>query len=423
MEIKDLNYCNMNTNTIEISSDDSDDDHKNENRYLPKPDTSPMEEDSSSSSSSSSSSEDSEDSVFPSTSQTTTVTKSSQESRSSKTRKTKSRNSENKKISAAERQALKKKMAVERKAAKDANKVYKPGECMKHMTIEMHPVLLESWYCADVAREAAASGVKVRASSAICDPSLVLWTRTVPPTLTNNDGMMELSAPRMPCERALYVQRLDDAAPLVAARSLADSARQARALAGCPLTLVLYGVKDYFKKSGRKTVNSSNKIISEKDLEEAITDVLVSAACDTVRADTPNELALTIVRFTKAVAETPYKKARRAVDERAEFYMRGDNKKCVAVDKDGNGLGRLWQQMLAVLPMASLESSRALCARYRSPLALFETLLAPGGVAAVADVGVTRAAAPGSKARRIGPEFARKLELLFTATDGSTLID
>lgn len=59
------------------------------------------------------------------------------------------------------------------------------------MTIEMHPVLLEAWYCADVAREAGACGVKVRGSSAICDPALVLWTRTVPPTLTANQGQVK----------------------------------------------------------------------------------------------------------------------------------------------------------------------------------------------------------------------------------------
>ncbi|XP_039752377.1 crossover junction endonuclease EME1 [Pararge aegeria] len=369
--------------------------------------------------------QDSEDSISSSVSGTTKSTQSQESGKKKACRKKtcSKKNDVRKKVTAAEKQALKKKLALEKKEAKDANKIYKPGECMKYMTIEMHPVLFESWYCADIAREASASGVKVKASPAICDPALVLWTRSVPPTLTTNQGMVELTASRVQCEHGLYVCRLEDVAELVAARSLTDTLRRAGQLAGCTLSLVLYGSKDYFKTSGRKTTNSRNKLIKEVDLEKAITDLLVSADCDTVLVNTPNELSLTILHFTKAVAELPHKKAKRDVDEQAEFYMRGDNKKCVSVDKDGNGLSRLWQQMLAVLPMASLESSRALCAQYPSPLAMFEALENPGGAKDVAGVGVTRTALPGAKSRRIGPEFARKLELLFTATDGGTLID
>lgn len=41
----------------------------------------------------------------------------------------------------------------------------------------------------------------------------------------------------------------------------------------------------------------------------------------------------------------------------------------------GNGLSRLWQQMLAILPNSSLEISRAICAKYRTPLELYEVSL------------------------------------------------
>ncbi|XP_034827584.1 crossover junction endonuclease EME1 [Maniola hyperantus] len=409
----------MSVNAIELSSDDSEDSFRSDRYFdLLKTGANIVGEDLQEH-------VDSGDSVSPSASGTSKSSR-SQDSGKRTTRRKRAGSTESevkKRTTAEERQAQKKKLAEERKAAKDANKIYKPGECMKHMTIEMHPVLLEAWYCADIVREAGASGVKVRASSAICDPALVLWTRAVPPTLTNNQGVVELTPSKVQCERGLYVCRLADAAELIDKHSLTQTVQLASQLAACDLTLVLYGVKDYFKISGRKTANSSNKLITEIDLDKAITDLLVSAECDTVAVNTPNELALTVLHFTKAIAEQPHKKAKRDVDEQADFYMRGDNKKCVAVDKDGNGLSRVWQQMLAVLPMASLESSRALCAQYPSPLTMYEALLTPDGVAAVADVGVARAAVPGSRARRIGPEFARKLELLFTATDGNTLID
>ncbi|XP_050352976.1 crossover junction endonuclease EME1 isoform X2 [Nymphalis io] len=330
---------------------------------------------------------------------------------------------EGKKTTAKERQTLKKKLAEERKAAKNANKIFKPGECIKYMTVEIHPVLLESWFCADIQREVSACGARLKTSSTLCDTALVLWTRTIPPTLTSNDGVVQLTPSKQRCAHGLYIQTAVDIESLVISHTLADNVRRVKELAGCELTLVLFGVKEYFKMSGRKTANSRQKLITEIDLEKAITDLLVSANCDTIIVNTPNEVALTIVQFTKAIAEEPYKKSKRALDEQADFYMRGDNKKCVAVDKDGNGLSRLWQQMIAILPLSSLETSRALCAHYKTPLALYESLHTSAGVTDLANVGVSRAAVPGSKARRIGPEFARKLHTLFTAEDGNILLE
>lgn len=60
----------------------------------------------------------------------------------------------------------------------------------QYMTIEIHPTLLNSWFCADIQREANASGVKIKSSPTICDTALVLWTRTIVPTLQNYDGLV-----------------------------------------------------------------------------------------------------------------------------------------------------------------------------------------------------------------------------------------
>ncbi|XP_041972260.1 crossover junction endonuclease EME1 [Aricia agestis] len=309
----------------------------------------------------------------------------------------------------------------ERALAKQNNKIYKPGECMKHMHIEMHPGLLATWYCADIPRELGAAGAHLKSSPALWDTSLVLWSRSVDPVLTNAGGMVGLSASQERCDRGLYVCTAEEVAPHVEAHTLASHMATVEDLAGCKLTLVMFGIKDYFKSSGRKTNNSSRKLMNEIDLEMAITDLLVSAQIDALLVNTPSELALTVLQFTKAIAEAPYKKAKRAFDEQADFYMKGDNKKCVAVDGDGNGVTRLWQQMLAVLPQSSLQTARSLARRYALPKALYEALQVPGGVEAVAGAGVTRAA--GGGARALGPQFARKLHTLFTAEDGDLLID
>ncbi|XP_022128953.2 crossover junction endonuclease EME1 [Pieris rapae] len=321
-----------------------------------------------------------------------------------------------------EQKKSKKKKVDDNNVVKQTQKIYKPEECMKFMMVEMHPTLIESWYCADVQREVTARGAKINKNSSLCDTRLVLWSRMVDPTFTSNNGMVGLTQTKQPCEHGLYIASLEEIEEQLNTHTLSQHMTQAASLAGCPLTLVLYAVKDYFKPSGRKTNRHIPKI-EPIDLEMALTDLLVTAKCDTIKVNTPNELALTIAQFTKAIAEAPYKKAKKAYDEQAEFYMRGDNKKCVTVAKNGDGVDMLWQQMIAVLPHSSLETSRAVCAKYKTLKSLYQALQEPNSVNNVADVGVTRSAAPGSKTRRLGNEFARKLHILFTSEDGNTPVE
>lgn len=327
---------------------------------------------------------------------------------------------------AAERKAKQQKLAEQKAAKKQAeeiNKIYKPSECMKYMNVEGHPSLWSSWWCSDVSREVSASGARVVPSSHICHPSLVVWTRTVPKKLDKDTGQLKLTPGVEQCNSALYVVSAEEIAEHIHNHSLASHLAEIQILADCSLTLVVFGLKDYLKSPRRKTSNSNRNTITEIDFQLAITDLLVSSNCDTVVVNTPNELALLIVQMTKAIAEAPFKLAKRRCDDQAEFYMRGDSKKCVTVDKDGIGVGRLWQQMVAILPHSSLEVARAICSRYSSPRTLFKALQSSDSTDVIADIGVSRAAVPGSKARRVGPEFARKLEILFTAQDGNTLVD
>ncbi|XP_063833247.1 uncharacterized protein LOC135082381 [Ostrinia nubilalis] len=99
-------------------------------------------------------------------------------------------NTENKKTKAS-KQSLKEKQAAEKlakKAANEMNKIYKPGECMKHMNIEIHPTLAAEWYMANVQTEAAAAGARIVPAPDLFHPGLVVWTRTVPPTLCDTGG-------------------------------------------------------------------------------------------------------------------------------------------------------------------------------------------------------------------------------------------
>ena len=59
----------------------------------------------------------------------------------------------------------------------------------------------------------------------------------------------------------------------------------------------------------------------------------------------------------------------------SEFFAI-NNRDCVKVDKDGNGLGRLWNQFLRMFPLASLETAEAVTSVYPTIHSLMEVSLA-----------------------------------------------
>lgn len=55
--------------------------------------------------------------------------------------------------------------------------------------------------------------------------------------------------------------------------------------------------------------------------------------------------------------------------------MAGDKRDTVGVDKDGNGLQRLWNQQLCCFPLARLEIAEAISSQYATPTALMQVCL------------------------------------------------
>ncbi|KAL4719549.1 hypothetical protein ACJJTC_018543 [Scirpophaga incertulas] len=243
------------------------------------------------------------------------------------------------------------------------SKMYKKGECMKYMTIEVHPSLLGAWYMGDLQREATAKHTHVKAVSSMCDPSLVIFTRS-------REGAF--AAPEQ-STHGLYIMEASSVGEYVKNHTLSDHMKSIVDMSGCQLTLVVFGAKDYFK-STRKTTASKGTLMTEIDLMMALVDLLVSVECDNHLLDSSNDLALFIIQFTKAIAEAPFKKSQTMFDELAEFYMRGDKKTSVPIDSDGNGASQVWQQMLSVLPHSSLEIARAISGKYTGPANLAQVI-------------------------------------------------
>lgn len=136
------------------------------------------------------------------------------------------------------------------------------------------------------------------------------------------------------------------------------------------------------------------------------------------------ELLALLQRYTKAIAETPYKQQRQAILGSFKKYLANDNKQCVRVEQ-GNGYGRLWQQHLNRLPLVTLEVAESIIGQYPCPKSMLDHFANdPQAVQTLADVKIKRSNGPQplQTERRIGNVLSGKLYTLYNARDPNTLI-
>ncbi|KAJ8931426.1 hypothetical protein NQ314_015665 [Rhamnusium bicolor] len=102
----------------------------------------------------------------------------------------------------------------------------------------------------------------------------------------------------------------------------------------------------------------------------------------------------------------------------SEFFN-DSNKDTIRVDKNGNGLGRLWHQMLTMFPLARLETAEAITAAYPTPISLFNAYdsCETKKEELLQDLPIRRALGPCISVRRIGPELSKKCYNFFCSTD------
>nr|CAH7744599.1 unnamed protein product [Callosobruchus chinensis] len=109
--------------------------------------------------------------------------------------------------------------------------------------------------------------------------------------------------------------------------------------------------------------------------ESAMLEVEMSHKCLWHFPKTEEDLANFILTVTKSVAQIPYKQEQQEKYQQQNLYFKDSNRDTVRVDKNGNGLGRLWHQMLTMFPLARLEHAEAITAVYPTPKTLFQVTI------------------------------------------------
>ena len=322
------------------------------------------------------------------------------------------------------------------------SKNIKPGECLKFIEVVIDKNIEKYAYITNIVNTLLDANIKYSIDTGLTLNG-ILWKRSVENSYVNESNEICTTTDIETVNQILIIWNWNEVVTKVADDSFCDSIVNIKAsLADYKIILVIFGIENYFtyRKQGKnsnknktKRNNTSNNDelknspeISRHKLEMCLDEVQIIANCNSRLIDSPQDLALMIYQCTKAVAEIPYKLEKSSnLRNKFDWYVMGDNRNTVRVDKDGNGLKRVWQQQLCQFNLSSLEIAEAICSVYPSPADLIEAYMNctdDNGLNLLKDIPIRRAAGPLTTIRKIGPELSKKIYLMFTSEDGENIL-
>ncbi|KAK2178178.1 hypothetical protein NP493_556g00062 [Ridgeia piscesae] len=341
-----------------------------------------------------------------------------------------------------------------KQAQQAAIRQVKPGECLKFMTVVIDPAVLKTPGGSTVLDILQKAEVKYEIVAQPL-PNIVTFWREVTKVTETEPQQLHSHTQDVVESQILLVLPLTDFIELVHAsqtvrRGLASDdvdtlttyiQRARDLLEGRQVTLLIQRLEGYFrdqktredrafrglvlgnqggqKSKGQKVVLPD---VTRLDVEEVLLDLQMRCQCNVKLLETDAELGKMILHYTRAVAETPFKKDRL----KTCFSFHIDKKGCVKVDKEGQGLATVWRQQLQQFKNVSADMANAIVAEYPSPWLLYQAYkMCPTEKCAeelLQDILVRRGAGVLSTSRRIGKELSRRVHQLLTATDPNLVI-
>ncbi|XP_020289793.1 crossover junction endonuclease EME1 [Pseudomyrmex gracilis] len=329
--------------------------------------------------------------------------------------------------------------AIEKKKSRDV----KPGECMKFMEVELDSGIDAFVFHKDIKSTLLNADVKFNVIAQLI-PNSITWRRNIEENYVGDDNQVRVRKSSQPEKHAIVIW---DSCQTVS--HVADDTFCAVVRSTCDLipdhtvTLVIFGTEDYFayrkkRKSARNPGGKGSRcnnndgrfktlpVISRQQLELCLTEIQLNLRCNSRSIENAQDLALMVYQYTKSISEIPYKSRKESQENKFDWYATGDNRNTVRVDRNGNGLKRLWQQQLCQFNLCGLEIAEAICAVYPSPARLFkayENCTPEEGMNLLKDIPIRRAAGPLTAVRKVGPELSKKIYIMFTSENGDNPLE
>lgn len=331
--------------------------------------------------------------------------------------------------------------SIERKTSKDM----KPGECMKFMEVNLDRGIDTVTSQEEIESALRNAGIKFNVTTELISNSIT-WQRNIEEDYVGEDNEICTKRSVQLEKYVIMIWSAYEAVRHVADGTFCVSIMNSKDLIpNYNMTLLIYGMEEYFvcrkkQKSDRNTGSKESRYngkngnqwldtlptISRQQLEMCLTEIQIVAKCSSRLIENIQDLILMVCQYTKSISEIPYKLQKKGSQEsKFDWYVMGDNKNTVRVDKDGNGLKRLWQQQLCQFNLSTLETSEAICTVYPSPVQLvkaYKNCTLDEGMNLLKDISIRRAAGPLTTARKIGPELSKKIYAMFMSQNGNDLL-
>ncbi|XP_033039358.1 crossover junction endonuclease EME1 isoform X2 [Trachypithecus francoisi] len=352
-----------------------------------------------------------------------------------------------------QRQAKQKESTLRRQERKNAAlvtrmKAWRPEECLKHIIVVLDPVLLQMEGGGQLlgALQSMECRCVIEAQAVPCS---VTWRRRAGPSEDGEDWVEEPTV--------LVLLRAEAFVSMICngkQGSLDSTIKGKETLqgfvtditartAGKALSLVIVDQEKCFStqnppRRGKQGTNKQTKekqqkqpeasirsMVSRVDAEEALVDLQLHTEAQAQIVQGWKELADFTCAFTKAVAETPFKKLR---DETTfSFCVESDWAGGVKVDRAGRGLALVWRRQIQQLNRVSLETASAVVDAYPSPQLLVQAyrhcFSEQERQNLLADIQVRRGEGVTSTSRRVGPELSRRIYLQMTTLQPHLSLD
>ncbi|XP_071547457.1 crossover junction endonuclease EME1 isoform X2 [Panulirus ornatus] len=339
-----------------------------------------------------------------------------------------------------QRKAIEKAEAkARREAEKKMKHALKPGECMKYVIVQLDRQLLELAEGSQVISHLQNADLRYRVvDSPVAATTTIL--RVDPLTLQETLA-----------EEAVVVMALNEFLDLVKHQVYEGGlglcqryCEWKQRLGNANITLVVCGIDAYFrnekmgrqhdfrsavlgetakpvrkKKPGKVLHCTSAVHVSRVDIEMVLVNAQLECGLNHRFMSDSTKVATFILQFTKAVAETPFK--REKGQPLFSWYAEGNREATVKVDRSGVGLLKLWHQQLRQFNNVGVEVAQAIAREYPSPQALVQAYRKcqthREASLLLADISVRRQAGPLVSTRRVGPELSKKIHVFFTTRD------
>ncbi|XP_059481621.1 crossover junction endonuclease EME1-like [Neocloeon triangulifer] len=181
--------------------------------------------------------------------------------------------------------------------------------------------------------------------------------------------------------------------------------------------VIVYGKKQYFaiqKKGGGR--------ITKTQLEEATAECHLELGVSFTHAETAQEVSEWIYRYTKAVANEPFKKIKNSWQNNFRFHLASEKSNGIRDD-----FPNIWLKSLKKFKRMPLETCQAIAAIYPTPAALIEAYeqCADGTdpKLLLEDIMVRKGVGPVETERRVGPALSRRIHAVLTSSDPDLLMN